>query len=259
LFCLGGTIWNSGYADLKKAVSDISKMLAAAHEMKRQFDEMFFRANVQDSGEERVSATLCLTIAEQFAAALHLIDGGFSSHAPIIVRSMLEGLASLLNLVNDPRYLDQMRFDNARSNIILFDEYAADPGMQDNKEALSTLASWKEQDEPIRDDLVAKGFKRQDVIEKFKKANILENYVAYRVFCSFAHNQLTTLIARHAGHFELRNHSEAPAELIVGLLNVAASILCQSVVTISNYTDLSEEEVQRAVDAADVAWTIAVS
>jgi len=230
-------------------------MLTAAHSIKAQLDDLLLRGKVQDSGEARVAATLCLTIAEQFAAALNLVEGGFSSHAPIVVRSMLEGLANLLNLVNDPNYLDQIRFDNARSDVILFTEYAADPGMQDNVEAQENLARWKAAAEPVRDELRALGFDKMDVYQKFKKANILPTYIAYRVFCSFAHNQLTTLLARHAGNFELRYHSEAPVETTGSVLTVAVSILCQAVVTASHYTDLTDSELRHVIDAADATWS----
>jgi Family of unknown function (DUF5677) len=239
---------------------DIPKMLSAAHTIKAQLDdEILLKINVQDSGEARVSATLCLSIAEQFAATLHLIEGGFSAHAPIIVRSMLEGLANLLNLVRDANYLNQINFDNARNDVILFTEYAAVPDMQDNKEALATLAAWKKRAEPIRDELSAKGFQKQDVIEKFKKADILQNYVAYRVLCSFSHNQLTTLIARHAGHNELLYHREAPPDMTASLLTVAVSIICRAIETVPKFTDVSRDKVRPILDAADAMWTEAAS
>jgi Family of unknown function (DUF5677) len=236
---------------------NIPAMLRAAHDIKAQLDGLLLRAQVQDSGEHRVAATLCLTIAEQFAATVHLIEGGFSSHAPVMVRSMLEGHANLLNLVIDPAFVDQIRYDNARADVILFTEYAADPGMQDNTDAQATLAKWKADAEPVRDELGAKGYRKLDVYQRFKNAKILPTYVAYRVFCSFTHNQLTTLLARHADRFELRYHFEAPAALTAGLLDVAVSILCQSVVTASHYTDLTDAELRRVIDAADVTWSAA--
>lgn len=236
---------------------NIPAMLIAAHNIKAQLDALLLRARVQDSGEHRVAATLCLTIAEQFSATLHLIEGGFSSHAPVMVRSMLEGLANLLNLVNDPAYVDQIRYDNARADVVLFTEYAADPEMQDNADALETLARWKAIAEPVRDELEAKGYGKLDVYQRFKRANILSTYVAYRVFCSFAHNQLTTLLARHADRLELRYHAEAPEALTSSLLNVAISILCQAVVTASHYTDLVDAELRQAIDAADTIWSAA--
>ena len=234
---------------------DIPRMLAAAHEVKHLFDSSLLACKVNDRGEARVSATICLTIAEQFAATLCLVEAGFSSLAPILVRSMLEGLADLLNLVKDARYLGQMRFENARNDVNLFTEYTHDPEMQEDKEAIANLREWSAKAAPLRAELAAEGFRPQSVVDKFKKAGILQNYVAYRVFCSFAHNQLTTLIGRHGGNFELRYHNEAPPELTASTLNVAVSILCRAVETLPRFTSVSAGEMDQAVKAANEIWS----
>ena len=237
-------------------MADIPKMLTAAHEIKCQYDIVLMRANVQDSGEARVSASLCLTIAEQFAAILCLAERGFSSHAPILVRSMLEGLANLINLANDPNYLEQIRYENARSDVILFDEYASDPDIQKDHEAIATLARWKDKAKPVRDELADRGFKNVDVKEKFKRANISQNYVAYRVFCSFAHNQLTTLLARHGGKF-IHYHYEAPVSMTASTLTVAVSILSRALDMLPSFTDISASELKTVIGTADANWTVA--
>ncbi len=235
---------------------DLSKMLSAAHEVKHLLDGIIMRANIQDSGEARVSATLCLTISEKFAAVLHLIEGGFSTHAPDVVRTMLEGMVSLRNLVNNPHYLDQMRFDDARSNITLFEEYAADPGMQEDAEAIAKLTDWRDAAKPIFDELRAKGFQKQSVFDKFKMADMLQNYVAYRFFSSFTHNQLTTLIARHAGKFELRYHDDPPIETTASIIAVSLSAFCQAVATLSKFTDIPDGELTQAINRADAIWAL---
>jgi hypothetical protein len=143
---------------------------------------------------------------------------------------MLEGLASLLNLTEDPNYLDQMRFESARADITLCEEYAADPDM-----------------------------KPQGVIEQFRQAGMLQNYIAYLVFCSFSHNQLTTLISLHAGNFELRYHHEAPAETTASTLTVALSVLCRTIDTLPKFTDIMAVEVTRAIGDVDAAWILARS
>ncbi|WP_156443897.1 DUF5677 domain-containing protein [Burkholderia savannae] len=149
---------------------NIPRMVQTAHVIQERADTVLLRARVHDSGESRVAATLCLTVAEQFAAAVSLVESGFSSHAPTIVRSMLEGLADLLNVTRDPQYVDQIRYDNARSDVILFTKYGADPSMQDDDEALEALARWNADAEPVRDELKARGFQKLGVEEKFKKA-----------------------------------------------------------------------------------------
>ena len=104
----------------------LDKILKAARHAKERIDAILLRANVQDSGEARVSATFLLTIAEQFAATVHLIEGEFSTHAPVLVRSMLDELADLRNLVDDPNYLDHLKFEDARSNVLMVDDFEAD-------------------------------------------------------------------------------------------------------------------------------------
>lgn len=237
-------------------MADIPKMLAAGREIKHRYDEVLIQANVQDRGEARVSASLCLTIAEQFDAMLCLIAGGFSSHAPILVRSMLEGLANLINLVNEPGYLQQIRYENARSDVILFDEYASDPEIQRDREAIAKLAEWKDKAKPVRDELADKGFKTLDVQEKFRKAKISQNYVAYRVYCSFAHNQLTTLLARHAGKF-LHYHYEAPVAMTASTLTVAVSIVSRALDMLPSFTDISADELKSVIHTADANWNAA--
>jgi hypothetical protein len=104
--------------------------------------------------------------------------------------------------------------------VTLFEEYVSDPDIQKDKEVVAKLTAWKAKAKPVRDALKARGIKHQGIIEQFKQAGMLENYVAYRAFCSFTHNQLTTLISRHAGNFELRYHHDAPAETTESTLRV---------------------------------------
>lgn len=239
---------------------DLSKRTKAAHEVKARYDEMSVSASVNDSGEARISATLCLTISEQFAAVLHLVEGGFSTQALVIVRSMLEGLASLLNLIKNPNYLDQIKFDNARADIALFEECAADPVIRKDDADFVALKASKDKAQPIVDELKAKGVKQQNIFEQFKQAGMANNYVAYRILYSYGHNQLSTLLERHATvNFELRYHHPAPEESIESTLTGALSILCRAMETLPKFTNLAAPDVMRVIDAADVTWSKAQS
>lgn len=236
-------------------MSDLLKKLAAAHEVKNHFDEMIVGSNVQDTGQARVSATLCLTISEQYAAVLCLIESQLSSHAPIIVRSMLEGLANLLNLVNDASYLDQMRFEDAHSNNVLFEECTKNPDVRDDKEAIARFSEWKAEGQPLLDELKKRGLKKQNITDKFDQAKISDCYIAYRVLCSSAHNQLTALTSRHAGKFEMRYHDDAPEENTVRVITIAMSILWQAIETLPKFTDVLEGQVTLAIKDAEKIWS----
>lgn len=93
---------------------------AAALTILDRFEELIGRANVSDSGEARIGACLTLTIFEQFRCAMCVIDGGYASHAAGPIRSMLEGVADLMNLSKSADYLDQLHYEDARSNVALF-------------------------------------------------------------------------------------------------------------------------------------------
>ena len=148
----------------------LDKILKAARRAKERIDALLLRARVQDSGEARVSATFLLTIAEQFAAMAYLVEGKFSTHAPILVRSMLDELADLRNLADDPNYLDQLKFEDARSNVLMVDDFAADPDISSDPSARAKLAQWRQEYQPICDTLKSQGLKPQRAMEKLLRS-----------------------------------------------------------------------------------------
>jgi hypothetical protein len=165
------------FSDRFPSMSKLDKMLKAARRAKERIDAMLLPANVQDSGEARVSATFLLTIAEQFAAMVHLVEGKFSTHAPILVRSMLDELVDLRNLVDDPNYLDQLKFEDARSNVLMVDDFAADPDISSDPSTRMQLAEWRQKYQPIYDTLKSQGLKPQRATQKFLRAKVSSLYV----------------------------------------------------------------------------------
>ena len=72
----------------------------------------------------RVATALASTISELFVATLTLLDSG-SSHAMTLTRSMLEAQVDLTLLGADPSHLRQMRFDDARQFITVYNGFQA--------------------------------------------------------------------------------------------------------------------------------------
>jgi hypothetical protein len=235
----------------------LDKTLKATRRAKERIDAILLRANVEDSGEARVSATFLLTIAEQFAAMVHLVEGKFSTHAPILVRSMLDELADLRNLVDDPNYLDQLKLEDARSNVLMVEDFAANPDISSDPSTRERLAEWRQKYQPICDTLKSQGLKPQRATEKFLRAKVSSLYVSFRLLSSYTHGQLTNLIARHAGDFELRYHEEPPAESTESLLTIALAILCQAANLAPKFTDVSAAEMTKAIDDIQADWTAA--
>jgi hypothetical protein len=74
---------------------------------------------------------------------------------------------------------------------------------------------------------------------------------------SYTHGQLTNLITRHAGDFELRYHYEPPAENTESFLTIALAILCQAANLAPKFADVSTAEMTKAIDDIEADWTAA--
>ena len=228
---------------------------AAATTILEMFDGLIGRANVADSGEARIGACLTLTIFEQFRAALCLVDAGLASHSAGPIRSMLEGAADLLNLSANAQYLDQLRYENARNNVALFNEYARLDNVPEDIGA--TLAEWVEREEPVRKELRKAGYEKLAIEEKLKRADLGPTYVQYRILCAFVHTSITSMIARHAGRermTELDYCRPAEPPVIGMLLLIAVDLLVRAVGELHRFTDLTEDEVNAVAEEAKRVW-----
>ena len=235
---------------------DENSLLVAADEIGTKFEALFMQASFNDSGEARISACLLLTIAELYIAVLAVLRSPAQSHAGVLIRSMLEALADLNNLVADPNYLDQMHFDNADQMLKTSQGFLDDADLRDDPEVQENMKRWRAIEQEMYDKLKSKGCKPQGPAAKFKLAKMIGEYATgYRFLCSFSHSDLNTLIARHAGDGQLRFTDTLPPETLKSLLGLAISIYARSVNTLPKYSNLSTAEVQSACDAADSIWS----
>lgn len=234
---------------------DAQTLLTVADEVNESFHSLLRRAVVDDSPEARVSAFLCLSVAEGFGAVLALLRSPYGSHAPILVRSMHEALADLNNLIADPKYLDQIRFDNADQQLRTFDAFLADPDLSEDAEMRTAMSGWRETEQATFDELSAKGVKRQSISKKFLAAGMASEYAtAYRVACSFTHGNLTTLIARHGRAGPIRFATAMPPETLHMVLGMALSDFARAMETIPNFTNIGKADVQQVMDGVNVKW-----
>ncbi|WP_426191230.1 DUF5677 domain-containing protein [Massilia sp. DWR3-1-1] len=237
---------------------DIQKMLVAAGSVKQQYDEFILRAKVTKTEQARAAAHLCLTICELFDATTCLIENGFSSHSPILVRSMLEGMADLSILVEDATHLDQIAFESAKSTANTFERIAAYPDMQDHSVSADTVKAAAAASVLERDLLKEKGFRTQKIEDKLMKAGLGESYASYRLLCGYAHNDLTTLSVRHSGP-DLRYHHEAPDSVTSGMLQIAFRLLTEAVALLPKFSNIQADELIAARIGMDDEWTNAAA
>jgi hypothetical protein len=235
---------------------DIQKMLEAAGSVKRYCDTFILRAKVNDSEVARAAAHLCLTIAEQFDATTCLIENKMSSHSPIIVRSMLEGMADLYILVEDATHFDQMAYDSARTGAKTYEKMASFAEVQNDKSAFASINAAAAMCARERDRLHAEGYRPQKIENKLTKAGLGDSYASYQLLCGYAHNDLQTLHVRHHGP-SLRYHHEADPSVITGMLHIAVRLLTEAVILLPQFTNIHAGELAEARAQVDRQWAAA--
>jgi hypothetical protein len=231
---------------------------AAATTILDIYEVLLGRANVADSGEARIGACLTLTIFEQFRSALCLVDAGYASHAAGPIRSMLEGVADLMNLVKDAEYLNQLHYENARSNVALFNDLLKLKGVPD--EMAEKVGEWREIEKPIRNKLEKAGHDKIAIEKKLRNVDLGDAYVNYRILCAMVHTSVTSLISRHAGRerlTELGYCRPADPPVIGMFLLIAVDLLVRAGSELHSFTDLTEDEVNAVAEEAKRVWGVA--
>ncbi|SIO39663.1 hypothetical protein SAMN05444172_1593 [Burkholderia sp. GAS332] len=230
---------------------------AAATTILDSFEVLLGRANIADSGEARIGASLTLTIFEQFRSALCLVDAGYASHAAGPIRSMLEGVADLMNLSKSADYLDQLHYEDARNNVALFNGVLKVNGISD--EMAEMAAEMVSIETPIRDTLKKAGHKKIYIDQKLNDVDIGDAYTQYRILCTMVHTSITSLKARHAGRerlTELGYCRPAKPPVIGMLLLIAVDLLVRAGSELHSFTDLTEDEVNGVAEEAKRVWGV---
>jgi hypothetical protein len=62
---------------------------------------------------------------------------------------MLDELADLRNLVDDPTYLDQLQFEDARNNVQMVNNFKSDPDVKNDPATLLALKEAVQKYQPI--------------------------------------------------------------------------------------------------------------
>lgn len=217
--------------------------------------EAFFRSmKANDSAASRVYATLLLTAAEQFRAMLLLLDSGAGTHAAGPVRSMLEGLADMILLSKDATYADQMAFDNAKADAALFERYLESLGEAEGAEAMvASVKSMLAEASKTREELQAKGYKRQTREQKFELADVDDLYISYGVLCAFVHPNITALTARHIGEEPTFAYLRSANPEVIAMVNsIGLRVLTASVELLPSFTDVPKDAVAKLINEIHV-------
>lgn len=233
---------------------NIQRMLSAAGSIKQRYDDEFvLRATVRQTDQARAAAYLCLTICELFDATICLIENGFSSHSPILIRTMMEGMADLYLVVTDATHLDKMTFASAKSSTSSFNRMASFTERPEGTLPTDVLEAFAAASASELERLKRKGVQKQTIEEKLTKAGLGDAYSSYQLLCGYAHNDLKTLHGRHAGP-DLRYHHEASPGVTFGMLTIAFNLLTEAVAVLPDFSNIPADELLSARKVMDAEW-----
>jgi hypothetical protein len=232
---------------------EVRALLAAASRISTITDEMVLRAQVNDTGEARVAACFYLSLAEQFSATLLLISSRCSSHAPPLLRSMLEGLVDLKNLVADPAYLDQIKLNDATEDLKTFESFANDPALLGDQETQTDLTLWRANGTRLRTELMQRGVRVRPLEQRLDPVELRSLYSAYRFLTGMSHSRLSNVIMRHAGTV-LQFRAPAPDDTIIGFLRIAVQMLGLGFEQVCHFTNIPANHVRRTLDEVSAIW-----
>ena len=174
------------------------------------------------------------TILELCGGFITLLNGKFYTCIPTIFRSIVEAHVELKNLFLEPTYGYSMEASRNDQWIKVLNE-----AKKGDNPFLDGFRNWDKLDEELSKnktelkELKEKGYKPLKVYERFKKANMENEYRSLYNFLSCdAHSNIRALISRHLefeeGDFKVVYYRDEPLEHHVSYLDTTAGIMVDS-------------------------------
>lgn len=106
-------------------------------------------------------------------------------------------------------------------------------------------------------ELRAQGLRMQRGRQKFERAGISGDYVAFQFLCSSTHNDLNTLTARHVRDGHLVVCDDMPAATLKSICGVLLATLVNSVRQLPHLSDLPAARVEEVIALQVTRWRAA--
>ncbi|PLK47098.1 DUF5677 domain-containing protein [Uliginosibacterium sp. TH139] len=239
------TLSQQAYDDLKKStMENLQQLRSLAEDALKQGEDLLFGARTKETKDGRVAHLYVLSILEQYRAALCLFDHHAGTHAPSLIRCMLEYLVDLINVLNDPAYVDQLKTENAHSDHKVFDAYVkAIYGVELEEPMAREL---KDLQAEIEAREKAKEQARSRKIENTRQKELPS---LYSLLCGLTHPNLTSLMARHAHDDGSLAYCRPPSAAVHRmLLSIAIRLLSIALSQFHRFTDCDPERVTAMVE-----------
>lgn len=234
------------------------RLVLAGAEANEQFEAILARMEMDNTTRNRAAGMLVASIAEMANAAMLLMGTPVQSHAPVLLRSMLEALVDLKCLLADDDYFDQLEFNDALQLVRVFRDFADAPGFMDSEERREQLAEMRAQTE-ARFEALREGRAEVSTRDLFARAGMAGDYVAYRTYCSWTHNKLFALRGRHGAHGIVRMGQPMPVDMQRSVVTNCVSIYARALQSLPDCTtNVTADEVREVIDAVDQIVTRAL-
>lgn len=174
-----------------------------------------------------------LSIFEQYHAALCLFDHNAGTHTPCLIRCMLEYFVDLINVLQDPNYVDQLKVENAHSDHKVVEKYVGALASVELEESMAgELAGLR-----AEIDTKERG-KEQARSQKIANARQEELPWLYSLLCGMTHPNLTSLMTRHTPTGDEVAYCRSP-DLAVHrmLLSITIRLLSMTLSQLPRFTD----------------------
>lgn len=204
-------------------MTDTPALLDYAEAILRSAQELIGKMRAPTSAPGRPRVALFLTIAEQYESAIRLGRAGMGTHGAVHVRSMLEALVSMNLLATRPDYVDQMHFEKIRGEKKLYESLLKNHDLADEQKA--GLQARLTASEAAYAELRAKGLQPKKITDDFSAAGLAEFIAPYIVLCTFSHNDLVSLAARHQGDTGMTYKAVVPDDLMQSIYSVAMAAM----------------------------------
>jgi hypothetical protein len=138
------------------------------------------------------------TIIEQFHSCIAMVEAEASTALPNTIRSMLEAVVELENLLTDPSYYQHMEASNLEQIVKLLSH--SHLPILDGLREKHDVDRLRGQYEAQLGELTKAGFSPLAIWRRFKRADRMDQYnTLYALYCLDAHNNVAALAERHFG------------------------------------------------------------
>lgn len=177
---------------------DVFKFLSRAHDEFQPLSEKI----TFDKTHRLHFAVIALygSIIELTGSIIVLLNKRMASGVPILLRAILEAYVDLVNLLRNKQYGYHLEASYRKEFLKVLEEakrgkneYLA--GIAEKPDLDEIISKWRKEQKKLE----SKGYSALKQFDKFKRADMEKEYSSiYNLLCSDAHNNLRSLIKRHA-------------------------------------------------------------